>query len=42
MEQIPWIFDQASGLANASRSALLTWRAGADTVDPDSARVLKL
>jgi hypothetical protein len=36
------VFDQATGRPHATRGLLLTRRAGADFVDPDAARVLRL
>lgn len=42
LETIPTQFDQASGRPNATRGWFLTWRTGADTVDPDAFRVLLL
>jgi HK97 family phage major capsid protein len=42
IEYLPLVVDQAFGRPNASRGWLLSWRAGADMVDPDAARVLKL
>ncbi len=42
IDSVPIVFDQASGRPNATRGVLLSWRAGADMVDPDAARVLKL
>jgi hypothetical protein len=42
VEPVPIVFDQATGRPNGTRGALLSWRTGADMVDPNAARVLKL
>jgi len=42
VEPVPMVFDQASGRPNGTRGFLLSWRAGADMVDTDAARILKL
>jgi HK97 family phage major capsid protein len=42
IEQVPIVFDQATGRPNGTRGMLLTWRVGADAIDADAFRILKL
>ena len=42
MEYIPNTFDQATGRPNASRAYIAHWRTGADAVDTNAFRVLRL
>jgi HK97 family phage major capsid protein len=42
LEYVPMVMDQATGRPNATRGWLMHWRTGADMVDADAARILKL